>query len=313
MSFELAGKEEKQAILRKILEVEGVVEVKKQDKNGEEKERVLIWRKTINPQKKYASYTSALGVLLGRTMAAKGQQQYGSFCFIIEPIRSLYAGKFDREEAGNPDMKFEFADEEGKRKMLRELLESEGVVKVEERDKEMGGKERVLVWGKKINPNNKSGAHHLRLNILLGRVMNVNGARQYKSNTSIIDPIRSLYAGKFDREEAGNPNMAFEFADVEGRREMLQTLLDEAGVVKVEKRRKADEEGEENVLVWRKTINPTNKYGGYSSPLHTLLGKVMGVEGGTAYQSHASIIDPIRSLYAGMYDREDTTALDIAS
>jgi hypothetical protein len=223
-----------------------------------------------------------------------GAEAFQSFSSILPTIRDLYAGRFDREEGGNPDMKFELADKTGREEILRSLLENEGLVQI---------KDRVLVLYKLINTQKKYGGHSSPLCSLLGRIQGLNGAVIFKSFSSILQPIRDLYAGRFDWEEGGNLDMKFEFADQDGRQEILRALLEAQGVLKIEKR---DEKGSPvRVLVWLKTINPNKGYGGHSSFLCTLLGRIQGVSGAKPFQSFPSILQPIRDLYAGKFDHEE--------
>jgi hypothetical protein len=264
----------------------------------------------MNPDRKYGQYTSNLSTLLGRAMGVKGKTTYTSFTSIIPAIRTLYAGRYDREEGGNSDMRFEMADDEGKKELLRTLMEEEGILRVDEREKEGGEKEHVLVWLKTVSPCRKSGEYTSLLNTLLGAVVGVRG-NIHQSFTSIIPAIRTLYAGRYDREEGGNADMRFEMADDGGKRELLRRLMEEEGVLRVDEREKEGGGGKERVLVWLKMINTQRKHGEYSSALNTLLGSTMGVNGDIMLLSFTSIIPAIRILYAGRYEREEGADADM--
>ena len=308
--FELADMESKKQLLRDLLEEEGVIRIDERDKEGGGKERVLVWVKTTDPNRRYGNHAARLGILMGRVMGVSGMLKYRSWASIVPVIRHLYVGKVDREEMDNADINFEIADMETKKKLLQDLLEEEGAVRIEEREKEDGGKERVLVWLKTIGPEKKYGNYVLPLNTLMGHVMGVNGALKYKSWASIVPVIRHLYTGRIDNEEMGNPNIRFKLADMESKKQLLRDLLEEEGAVRIEEREKEDG-GKERVLIWVKTINPQYKYLNLTSCLNILMGRVMGVSGMLKYRSWASIVPVIRHLYVGKVDREEMDNPDI--
>jgi hypothetical protein len=148
MRFELADQEGRQALLRDVFEGEDVLRLEERNTEAsEQKKRALVWLKTVDVQDKPVSYGAPLKVLVGQAMGVNGRLEFGSFMKMTAAIREMYKGKFDIEETGNPDMRFEFADEAERKALLRDLLEKENVVRIEKRE---GGS--ALIWLKPINP-----------------------------------------------------------------------------------------------------------------------------------------------------------------
>ncbi|PIR53679.1 hypothetical protein COU75_04820 [Candidatus Peregrinibacteria bacterium CG10_big_fil_rev_8_21_14_0_10_42_8] len=303
IAFQIATEERKKEMVRELLKAEDVVCIEERGEH-EEKERVLVWRKPINPNKKYGQYQSTFKIYLGNVAGVSGQKSYTSFGSIIEHIRTLYQDLYDREEAENIDMEFEIADETRKKEMVRELLKAEGVVSLEERG-EYEEKKRVLIWKKEICPQKKHGIYSTRLQSLLRRALRI-GGHDAMPFASIIDPIRTLYQDLYDREEAENIDMEFELADADKKKSMVRKLLEKEGFVSVE-------EGEENerVLVWKKGVHPNKKYGTFQSPLNVCIARAVNAPRGRDISSMKLAIDPIRTLYQGLYDREEAENIDM--
>jgi hypothetical protein len=181
---------------------------------------------------------------------------------------------------------------------LRNLLKREGICWIETR-KEDGKTVTVLVWGKVVSPQKKLGEYESLFCTLLGQVKGVNGRAEYDSSDKAVPAIRELFT--FDREEYASKQVEFEMSSQERQKEMLIDLLKKIGICWIETKKKNEEEVKE--LVWGKSVSPCKKFGGYESPLYTLLGKVAEVKGREKYASWENAVPAIRELFT--FDREE--------
>lgn len=304
---DMKNREEAIVVVQDILEQVGVVSIENREiENGNE--RVLVWKKTILPQRKYAKYPSRLNAYLGRVTGVDGSKHFTSFDSIKTVVRAVYEGMYDREEAENADMTFEMAEENERKQLLRELLEKQDVVCIERQ-----GDERVLLFKKTLNPTKKIHPYAKPLNWLLGKITGESGTRAYLSHASILPALRILYEGLYDREEITSLDLKFEIADENHKKMIARELLESEGVLTIEKRAIDDSaEGEtESVLVWNKQIAPKKKYGNYGSTLSVLLGKALQVNGQKTITSFPDAIGPIRALYESMFHKEEAANVDI--
>jgi hypothetical protein len=296
-------------LIRELLESEGVVRIEeRENESSGQKQKVLLWLKVINTRKKYGECDVPLCTLLGRLNGVDGSSTYISFASAMPAIRALYPEAVSAEP-GNPNMRFEFADLEGKKDLLRDLLEKEGAVQVEEvegDDPETQQTKKILVWLKLINPDSEYQQYTSRLNILLGKVMGVDGGKAYKSLSSIIPVIRSLYQGRVNGERPGNADMRFELADQEGRQALLRDVFEGEDVLRLEERNTEASEQKKRALVWLKTVDVQDKPVSYGAPLKVLVGQAMGVNGRLEFGSFMKMTAAIREMYKGKFDIEET-------
>jgi hypothetical protein len=202
LAFIIANPEAKKLLLRNALETAGVCCIKEiPQSDGKPSIRTLTWLKFISPQKKLSGFSSLPNVLLGQVMGVSGAA-YLSFHSAIPAIRTLYEGMYDIEQGDNSDMVFEIAAMDQRRKILRTGLEAAGVCNIVETpqpDDQLPI--RTFTWHKTISPNTPLPGYTTNLNILLGQITNLGGARKYGSFPTALPAIRSLYEGLYDQEE----------------------------------------------------------------------------------------------------------------
>ena len=303
-------------IVWSILTAEGVVFIDERT-IGKKNKRVLVWKNTINPQRKFGTFSSTLGTYIGKALNLAGSKAYPSFFSIVPAIRELFAARYDEEEC-EPNMHLSLiaakgsnAEQKTSADIARKILESEGIVSIEE---QIVGDEtsRMLTWKKVVDPRSKLGTLSLPIRVYLGKGLGVSGSRAYMSFSSMAPAIRQLYAGCYDQEEYATPDIQFEVADQDAKQEFLRKLLEKEGIIGLEKRFPHGESApHESVLVWKKTVDPRKRSGNLIVPLCTCLGKALGVHGSEVYLSFTSLVPAIPQLFAKRYDREEYATPDM--
>jgi len=298
IEFKIADNNRKKELMRNILENQGVVNLKTDEKGR----KILIWKKTINPQLIYQGYQIRLNTLLGYVMKVDGFIKYSSYKNIIYPIRKLFEGLYETEQYENKDIEFIREDTEHKKTMLLNLLKNEGIIGFRKNNND----KNILIWKKTLDPQLAYQGFVSRLATLLGNLMNVNGIKTYKSFKSILPVIRTIFKDLFSEEMYDNKDIEFIMENTEHKKDMIKKLLEDEGVIKIEQNK-----NNEKILIWNKIINPRGNYQGFEKSLSLLMINISKIDKSMKQINTKTMISIIRKLHKGLYDKEQYGDKDI--